>query len=62
VVAAATRPMKLESDLPKQQRPYAVDCLHTLGHTKSSMKRYVKPASVDSAALQLQQFPSASEW
>jgi hypothetical protein len=48
-----TGPKKLENGLPKQQRPKAVDCLHTLGQTESSMKRYVEPASADSAVLRL---------
>jgi hypothetical protein len=47
----ATGPKKLESDLPKQQRSLVVDCLHTMGHTESSMKQYAKPTSADSVAL-----------
>jgi hypothetical protein len=46
-------PRKLESDLPKRQKPKVVDCLRTLVHRESSMKQYVRPASADSAAPQL---------
>ena len=54
-------PRKLESDLPKRQKPKVVDCLRTLVHRESSMKQYVRPASADSAAPQLWQSPFASE-
>jgi hypothetical protein len=54
-------PRKLESGLPKRQRPHAVDYLRTLGHMESSMKQYVGPASADSTALQLRQSPFVSE-
>jgi hypothetical protein len=54
-------PRKLGNDLPKQQKPKVVGCLRTLVHRESSMKQYVKLASADSAALQLQQSPFASE-
>ena len=53
-------PKKLENDLTKQLKPKVVDYLHTLVHRESSMKRYVKPASADSAVLQLRQSPFAS--
>jgi hypothetical protein len=55
----ATGPKKLENGLLKQQRSYAVDCLHTLGHMESSVKRYVELASTDSAVLRLRQSLSA---
>jgi hypothetical protein len=61
VVAVETGPKKLENGLPKQQRSWAIDCLHTLGHTESSMKRYVEPASTDSAMFRLRQSLSAFE-
>jgi hypothetical protein len=51
-------PRKLESDLPKRQKPKVVDCLHTLLHREISMKQYVS-ASADSAAPQLWQSPFA---
>jgi hypothetical protein len=56
-------PRKLESYLPKRQKPKVVDCLHTLVHRESSMKQYVEvePASADSAAPQLRQSPFASK-
>jgi hypothetical protein len=56
----ATEPRKLENDLPKQQKLYAVDCPRTPGYTESSTKQYAGPASADSAVLRLQRFPSAS--
>jgi hypothetical protein len=46
-------PRKLESDLPKREKLKVVGCLRTLVHRESSMKQYVKPASADSAVLQL---------
>jgi hypothetical protein len=58
VMGAGSR--KLESDLPKQQKLKVVGCLRTLVHRESSMKQYVKPASADSAVLQLRQSPFAS--
>jgi hypothetical protein len=54
------RPRKLESDLPKRQKPKVVDCLRTLVHRESSMKQYVRLASADSATPQLWQSPFAS--
>jgi hypothetical protein len=60
VVVTGARPRYLENDLPKQQKLKVVGCLHTLVHKESSMKQYVKPASVDSAVLQLRQSPFAS--
>jgi hypothetical protein len=53
-------PEKLESDLSKRQKPKVVDCLRTLVHRESSMKQYVRPASVDSTAPQFRQSPFAS--
>jgi hypothetical protein len=61
VVVLATGPKKFENGLSKRQRPQDVNCLHTPGRRESSMKRYAKPASVDSAVFQLQQFLFASE-
>jgi hypothetical protein len=61
VVVVGAGPRKLENGLPKQQRSWAVDCLRTLGRRENSMKRYVEPASADSAVLQLRQSLSASE-
>jgi hypothetical protein len=61
MVVVATGPRKLENGLPKRQRSWVVECLHTLGHRESSMKRYVEPASADSVVLQLRQFLSAFE-
>jgi hypothetical protein len=52
-------PRKLESDLPKRNKTKVVYCLRTLVHRESSMKQYVRPASVDSAAPQLRQSPCA---
>jgi hypothetical protein len=60
VVVTGAGPRKLESDLPKQQKPKVVDCLRTLVHRESSTKQYVRPASADSAAPQLRQSPFAS--
>jgi hypothetical protein len=60
VVVMGAEPRKLESDLPKRQKPKVVGCLCTLVHRESSMKHYVKPTSADSAALQLWQSPFAS--
>jgi hypothetical protein len=59
VVVVVTKPRKLESDLLKQQKSKAVDCLRTLGYTESSTKQYAGPASANSIVLWLQQFPSA---
>jgi hypothetical protein len=53
-------PRKLVNDLPKQQKPQ-VDYLRILVRRENSMKQYVRPASVDSAAPLLRQFPFASE-
>jgi hypothetical protein len=61
VVITGARPRKLENDLPKQQKPKVVGCIRTLVHRESSMKRFVKLASADSASLQLRQSPFASE-
>jgi hypothetical protein len=60
VVVMGAGPRKLESDLPKRQKPKVVDCLCTLVHRESSMKQYVRPASADSAAPQLRQSPLPS--
>jgi hypothetical protein len=60
VVVMGAGPRKLESDLPKRQKPKVVDCLRTLVHRESSMKQYVRPASVDSVVPQLRQSPLAS--
>jgi hypothetical protein len=54
VVVMGARPKKLESDLPKRQKPKVVDFLRTLVHRESSTKQYVGPSSADSVALQLQ--------
>jgi hypothetical protein len=59
VVVMGARPRKLESDLPKRQKLKVVDCLRTLVHRESSMKRYVRPASADSVVPQLRQSPFA---
>jgi hypothetical protein len=61
VVVTRAGPRKLENDLSKQQKTKVVGCLRTLVHRESSLKRYVKPASADSAVLQLRQSPFASE-
>jgi hypothetical protein len=61
VVVVGARPRKLESGLPKRQRPWAVDYLHTLGHRENSMKQYVGPAWADSVVHQLRQSLFASE-
>ena len=60
VVVMGAEPRKLESDLSKRQKSKVVGCLRTLVHRESSMKQYVKPASADSAVLQLRQSPFAS--
>jgi hypothetical protein len=60
VAVMGAGPRKLESDLPKRQKPKVVDCLRTLVHRESSMKQYVRPASTDSTAPQLRQSPFAS--
>ena len=57
--AVVIEPKKLESDLLKLQKLYAVDCLRILGCMESSTKQYGGPASANSAAPQLQQFPFA---
>jgi hypothetical protein len=54
-----TEPRKLESDLLKQHKLWAVDCLRTPEYTESNTKRYARPASADFVVLWLQQFPSA---
>jgi hypothetical protein len=61
VVVMGAGPKKLESDLPKRQKPQVVDYLRILVHRESSMKQYVGPALADSAAPQLRQSPFASE-
>ena len=61
VVVMGAGPRKLESDLPKRQKPKVVDCLRTLVHRESSMKQYVGPALADSAVPQLRQSPFAFE-
>jgi hypothetical protein len=53
-------PRKLVNDLPKQQK-LQVDYLRILVHRESSMKQYVRPASVDSIVPLLRQSPFASE-
>jgi hypothetical protein len=53
VVVMGDGPRKLESDLPKRQKPQVVDYLRILVHRESSMKQYVGPASTDSTAPQL---------
>jgi hypothetical protein len=60
VAVMGVGPRKLESDLPKRQKPKVVGCLRTLVHREISMKQNVKPASADSAVLQLRQSPFAS--
>jgi hypothetical protein len=57
VVGAGAR--KLVNDLPKQQM-LQVDYPRILVYRESSTKQYVKPASVDSAALLLRQSLFAS--
>jgi hypothetical protein len=61
VVVVGAEPRKLESGLPKQQRPWAVDYLCILGHRQSNMRQYVGPASADSVVPQLRQSPFASK-
>jgi hypothetical protein len=61
VVAVGAEAKKLVNDLPKQQK-LQVDYPHILVCKESSTKQYVKPASVDSAALLLRQSLFASEW
>jgi hypothetical protein len=61
VEVVGAEPRKLEIDLPKRQRPLAIDYLRTLGHRESSMRQYVGPASADSVVPQLRQSPFASE-
>ena len=55
MVVVVAGPRKLESGLPKRQRPLAVDYLCTLRHRENSMKQYVRPASADSVVPQLRQ-------
>jgi hypothetical protein len=57
----ATKAMKLENGLPKQQKQYIVDCLRTLGCMESNTKPCGGLSSVDSIVLQLRRFPSNSE-
>jgi hypothetical protein len=61
VVAVGAEGKKLVNDLPKQQK-LQVDYPRILVCMESSTKQYVKPASVDSTALLLQQSLFASEW
>jgi hypothetical protein len=61
VVVMGAGPRKLVNDLPKRQKPQ-VDYLRILVHRESSMKQYVRPASVDSTVPLLRQSPFASEW
>jgi hypothetical protein len=49
VVVVGAEPRKLENGSSKQQRPYAVDYLHILGHRENNMRQYVGLASADSA-------------
>ena len=59
VVGAGAR--KLVNDLSKQHR-LQVDYPRILVYRESSTKQYVKPASVDSAALLLRQSLFPSGW
>jgi hypothetical protein len=61
VVAVGAEVKKLVNDLSKQQK-LQVDYPRILVCMESSTKQYVKPTSVDSAALLLQQSLFASEW
>jgi hypothetical protein len=61
VVVVEAEARKLMNGLPKQPK-LQVDCPHILVCRESSMKQYVKPASVDSAGLLLRQSLFASEW
>jgi hypothetical protein len=61
VVAVEAEARMLVNGLPKQQK-LQVDCPHILVYRESSIKQYVKPASVGSAGLLLQQSLFASEW
>jgi hypothetical protein len=54
-------PKKLVNDLPKRQK-LQVDYLRILTHRESSMKQYVRPASVNSVVPLLRQSHFASEW
>jgi hypothetical protein len=55
-----TEPRKLESDLLKQQKSWAVDCLRIPGYMESSTKKqYAGPASANFVVPRLQQFPFA---
>jgi hypothetical protein len=54
-------PRKLVNDLPKRQK-LQVDYRRILVHRESSMKKYVRPASADSAAPLLRQSSFAFEW
>jgi hypothetical protein len=56
-----TGAMKLGNGLPKQQKSRVVDWPHILGYMRSNTKQCGGPASADSVAPQLRQFPSASE-
>ena len=47
-------PMQLESGSPKQLMLWAIGCPHTRECMWNSTKRYVGPASADSALLRLQ--------
>jgi hypothetical protein len=61
VVVVGAGAKKLVIDLSKQQK-LQVDYPRILVYRESSTKQYVKPASVDSAALLLRQSLFASEW
>jgi hypothetical protein len=59
VGVVVVEPRKLESDLLKQQKSWAIDCLRISRYMESSTKLCAGPGSVDSAMPQLQQFPFA---
>jgi hypothetical protein len=61
VVVVVTGAMKLGNGLPKQHKPWVVDWPRILGYMGSNTKQCGGPASADSVAPQLRQFPSASE-
>jgi hypothetical protein len=61
MVAVGAEARKLVNGLSKQQK-LQVDCPHTLVCRESDTKRYVRPASADSAGLLLRQSLFAYEW
>jgi hypothetical protein len=61
VVAVGAEARKLVNDLPKQQK-LQVDYPRILVCRESSTKQCVKPASVDSVVLLLQQSLFVSRW